>query len=127
MVVDAVRKSGFEFVDIFDAISIPETYVHDFGILAKLGGGHLACTHRPPPAADLPANVEAGMIFAVNDIATPVWREYVTPALEARRLQRLPPPTVVGKGLEQIQDALKRSKAGVSATKLVVVYRISVH
>jgi len=126
-VVEAVRKSGFEFVDIFDAISIPETYVHDFAILAKLGGGHLACTHPPPPAADLPANVEAGIIFAVNDIATPVWREYVTPALETRRLQRLPPHTVVGKGLEQIQDALKRSKAGVSATKLVVVYRISVH
>ncbi|KAJ9484269.1 hypothetical protein VN97_g9112 [Penicillium thymicola] len=31
-----------------------------------------------------------------------------------------PPPLVVGKGLEHIQYALQMSKAGVSATKLVV-------
>ncbi|KAI9870814.1 MAG: hypothetical protein M1823_008631, partial [Watsoniomyces obsoletus] len=117
-VIEAVGKAGHEFVGIFDAIASPETYVHDLAILAKLGGGHLACTHPPP--ADVPANVTAGMIFAVNDVATPVWKDYVTPALEAGKLQCLPPPTVVGKGLEYIQEALKKSKAGVSATKLVV-------
>jgi len=120
-VVDAVRRSGCEFVGIFDAISIPETYAHDLAVLTKLGGGHLACTHPPPPAASVPLGVEAGMIFAVSDVATPVWKDYVTLALEAGRLQCLPPPTVVGKGLEHIQEALNISKAGVSATKLVVV------
>jgi hypothetical protein len=35
-------------------------------------------------------------------------------------LKCLPPPTVVGKGLEYIDYALKMSKAGISATKLVV-------
>lgn len=114
----AVGKSGHEFVGIFDAVATPETYARDLAILAKLGGGHLACVHPPP--ADAPANVMAGMIFAVNDVATPVYKDYVTPALRAGRLQRLPPPTVVGKGLEHIQDALTKSKAGVSATKLVV-------
>ena len=117
-VVDAVRKSGNEFVGIFDAISIPETYTPDLAILAQLGGGQLACTHPPP--TDVPANVTAGMIFAVNDVATPVWKDYVTPALEASKLLCLPPPTVVGKGLEFVQEALQKSKAGVSATKLVV-------
>ena len=117
--VEAVGKSGQrEFVGIFDAIATPETYAHDLAILAKLGGGHLACVHPPP--ADVPANVEAGMIFAVNDVAKPVWKNYVTPALQVGKLQCLPPPTVVGKGLEHIQDALQKSKAGVSATKLVV-------
>ena len=120
-VVEAVRKSGQGgFIGIFDAIATPETYAHDLLILAKLGGGHLACVHPPPPAADVPANVKAGMIFAVNDVATPVWKDYVTPALQAGKLQCLPPPFVVGKGLEHIQDALKKSQAGVSATKLVV-------
>ncbi|KAF2732262.1 GroES-like protein [Polyplosphaeria fusca] len=118
-VVEAVAEYGQDkFVGIFDAISSPETYADDVAILDKLHGGHLACTHPPP--ANVPANVTAGMIFAVNDVATPVWRNFVTPALESGRLKCLPPPTVVGKGLEHIQDALKKSAAGVSATKLVV-------
>jgi NADPH:quinone reductase-like Zn-dependent oxidoreductase len=115
-VVKAVGKS--EFIGIFDAIASPQTYAHDLAILEKLGGGHLACVHPPPP--EVPTNVKAGMIFAVNDIATPVWKDYVTPALEAGKLKCLPPPTVVGKGLEHINEGLKKSKAGVSATKLVM-------
>ncbi|KAF2816947.1 putative quinone oxidoreductase [Mytilinidion resinicola] len=117
-VIEAVAKSGQEFVGIFDAISTPDTYANDLAILAKLGGGHLACVHPPPDS--VPENVKAGMIFAVNDIATPVWRDYVTSALQAGKLKCLPPPSVVGKGLEQIQEALKKCETGVSATKLVV-------
>jgi hypothetical protein len=60
------------------------------------------------------------MIFGVNDVVAPVWREFVTPALQDGKLQCLPPPVIVGKGLEHIQDALNKCKAGVSATKLVV-------
>ncbi|CAG8896703.1 unnamed protein product [Penicillium egyptiacum] len=119
-VSDAVRKDSGEFVGIFDAIATPETYAHDIAILDQLGGGHLACVHPPPPATDLPANVNAGMIFAVNDIATPVWEGYVTPALQSGKLQCLPPPFVVGNGLESIQSALEKCKAGISALKLVV-------
>ena len=117
-VAEAAAKSGQEFVGIFDAIATPETYANDLAILAKLGGGHLACVHPPPD--NVPENVKAGMIFAVDDVATPVWRDYVTPALQAGKLKCLPPPSVVGKGLEQIQEALKKCEAGVSATKLVV-------
>ncbi|KAI9154848.1 putative quinone oxidoreductase [Paramyrothecium foliicola] len=117
-IVEAVKASGSEFVGVFDAVSVPETYGKSLSILEKLGGGHLACVH-PPPASN-PDNVKAGMIFAVNDIADPVWKDFVTPALESGQLKCLPPPTVVGKGLEHINEGLKRSKAGVSATKLVV-------
>jgi len=117
-VVEAVSTIGQSFVGIFDAIATPETYANDIAILARLGGGHLACVHPPP--GDVPENVTAGMIFAVNEVATPVWKDYVTPALHARKLKCLPPPVVVGKGLEYIQEALNKLKAGVSATKLVV-------
>ncbi|ORY02174.1 chaperonin 10-like protein [Clohesyomyces aquaticus] len=117
-IIEAVTKSGNVFVGIFDAIASPDTYAHDLAIFAKLGGGHLACSHPPP--ADVPENVKAGMIFAVNDIATPVWKEFVTPALQAGKIKCLPPPLVVGKGLEYVQEGLKKCKAGVSATKLVV-------
>lgn len=117
-VIESLTKSRHSFIGIFDAISTPSTYAHDLAILAALGGGHLACTHPPP--ASVPANVKAGMIFAVNDVATPVWRDYVAPALQAGKLQCLPLATVVGKGLEHVQEALTKCKAGVSATKLVV-------
>jgi NADPH:quinone reductase-like Zn-dependent oxidoreductase len=134
-VVDAVSKYGQDkFVGVFDAIGSPETYGNDLAILAKLGGGHLACTHPPP--TEVPSNVKAGMMwvlcwilsstvltefsFAVNDVAAPVWQNWVTRALESGKLKCFPPPTVVGKGLKYIQEALKKSAAGVSATKLVV-------
>ena len=117
-VVAAVKANIAAFVGIFDAISTPDTYARDLAILAQLSGGHLACVHPPPEG--VPANVTAGMIFAVNDVAAPVFRDFVTPALQSGRLRCLPPPTVVGKGLQHVNEALKMSKAGVSATKLVV-------
>lgn len=117
-VIGAAAQSGQEFVGIVDAISTPETYANDLTILAKLGGGHLACVHPPPEK--VPENVKAGMIFAVDDVATPVWREYVTPALQSGQLQCLPKPSVVGVGLEHVETALRKCEAGVSASKLVV-------
>jgi NADPH:quinone reductase-like Zn-dependent oxidoreductase len=117
-VVDAVTKSGLDFVGVIDAVSTPETYANDLLILNKLGGGHLACVHPPPE--NVPENVKAGMIFAVNDVATPVWKEYVTPALETGKLKCTPPALIVGKGLEHVQEALKKCEGGVSATKVVV-------
>ena len=117
-VAEAAAKSGLNFVGIFDAIYTPETYANSLAILAKLGGGHLACVNPPPHS--IPKSVKAGMIFAVDDVATPVWKDYVTPALQVGKLKCLPFPSVVGKGLERIQEALKKCEAGVSATKLVV-------
>lgn len=118
-VVKAVLASQSEFDGIFNVISTPETYARDLAILEKLGGGHLACVH-PPPVNNVPLNVKTGMIFAVNDIVTPVFWDYMTLALQSGKLKCLPPPTIVGKGLEHVNEALKKSKAGVSATKLVV-------
>ena len=118
-IVEAVKSGQSEFVGIFDAVSTPETYARDLDILEKLGGGHLACVH-PPPAENVPSNVKTGMIFAVSDVATPTYQNFVTPTLQIGKLKCLPPPTIVGKGLEHVNDALKMSKAGVSRTKLVV-------
>ena len=118
-VIAAANASEGEFVGVFDTISTPETYPRDLAILEKLGGGHLAAVH-PPPSEGVPSNVKAGMIFAVHDVATPVFENWVTPALESGKLKVLPPPTVVGKGLQHVNEGLKKSKAGVTGTKLVV-------
>ncbi|KAH7325715.1 putative quinone oxidoreductase [Stachybotrys elegans] len=117
--IAAACKEDGSFVGIVDAISTPETYKHDLEILSKLGGGHLACTH-PPPTEDVPDSVKAGMIFAVDEVADPIWANFITPALENGTLKCLPAPEIVGNGLEHIQEALDKSKAGVSATKLIV-------
>ena len=117
--VDFMAGVGGDFVGIFDAVSTPDTYGDDLAILKELGGGHLACVH-PPPTEGVPGNVKAGMIFAVDDVATPVWRDYVTKALEDRKLKCLPKPLVIGKGLKYVEEALKKCKQGVSARKLVV-------
>jgi len=107
-----------KFVGIVDAISQEDTYATDLEILGQLGSGWLACTHPPP--TKLPENVRAGMIFGVNEVATPMWRGWVTPALEKGRLKCLPRARVVGKGLEFIQTALELYEKGVSGEKLVV-------
>ncbi|OAA72474.1 Alcohol dehydrogenase superfamily, zinc-type [Cordyceps fumosorosea ARSEF 2679] len=117
-VIEGIRAHGEEFIGVFDAISSPETYENGLKILEAFGGGHLACVHPPP--TEVPGNVKAGMIFAVDDVATPVWRDYVTPALQQGKLKCLPPPIIVGKGLDKVNEALQRCEAGVSGGKLVV-------
>lgn len=117
-IIDHIRASGQEFLGIFDAISTSETYENGLKILSALGGGHLACVHPPP--TEVPRSIKAGMIFAVSDVATPVWQNYATVALQQGKLKCLPSPILVGKGLDKINKGLERCVAGVSAGKLVV-------
>lgn len=122
-VVEAVRSSRGEFVGIVDAISIPDTIKVDLKILEQLGGGHLALTHPHMGEEVVPDNVKIGMVWSggTNEITDPMWRAYVGAALKLSKLKCLPPPTVVGKGLEHIQTALNLSKEGlVSGKKLVI-------
>ncbi|KAJ4990769.1 zinc-binding oxidoreductase [Stagonosporopsis vannaccii] len=121
-VVEAVRKSGNEFIGIVDAISILETIARDLEILEQLGGGHLALTHPHMGEEVVLDSVEIGMVWSggINETSSAVWKAYVGSALQSGKLKCLPPPTVVGKGLGNIQEALKLSKKGVSGTKLVV-------
>lgn len=126
-IVEAVRNSGGEFVGIVDAISIPDTIKTDLKILQRLGGGHLALTHPHMGEEVVPDNVEIGMMWpgGINEITDPMWRTYAGAALNFGKIKCLPPPTVIGKGLEYIQEALSFSKQGVSGTKLVVELELS--
>lgn len=126
------RFKNHEVIGIIDAVSTPETYTNDLTLLAKLsdkaGDGtapkHLACVHPPPSApSTIPDHIKTGMIFAINPIATPVWTDYVTPALRAGKLKCLPPPYVAEKGLAGIQKALDRYREGgegISGRKVIV-------
>lgn len=115
----AVKELGGTFMGIYDAISIPETsYKPALAILERLDGGTLTVVFTPPES--VPANVPVGAIQGFGPVTHPVWREYLTPALESGKLLCLPEPWVVGQGLESIQTALDENKKGVSGKKVIV-------
>ncbi|KAK0271288.1 hypothetical protein LTR91_003550 [Friedmanniomyces endolithicus] len=120
-VVAAVKKVGGEFMGLYDAISLPEeSYKHTVPIVEKLGGGPLAFVLGPPENA--PESVKPAHVFGVNDMTSGIWEDYVTAALEKGKLRCLPPPQVVGKGLESVQAGLDANKKGVSAKKVVIEF-----
>jgi hypothetical protein len=61
-----------------------------------------------------------GSSLMTNEVGPMLWEDYLPGALAAGRHVCAPAPEVVGEGLEAIQPALDRVRAGVSARKLVV-------
>ena len=63
---------------------------------------------------------ECGMEMSPNEVAPAIWGTWLTPALEKGILKCKPEAEVVGRGLENIQEACDLMSKGVSAAKLVV-------
>ncbi len=63
----------------------------------------------------------AGMILTQEkQLGEAIYHEFLPSALKTGQIKPAPRPDVVGHGLEYLQTALDRSRAGVSASKLVV-------
>ncbi|KJX96059.1 zinc-binding oxidoreductase CipB like protein [Zymoseptoria brevis] len=118
-VVKAVKSVGGDYLGIYDAISTNDSFQHVLPITEKLGGGKLVLTLGGPKEG-VPENVKIANVFGVNAVTHPVWKDYITPALEHGKLKAVPEAQVVGKGLENVQKGLDTLKAGVSAKKVVV-------
>lgn len=119
VVDDVVKAVGKDtFAGIYNAISTEDTYKIALPILEKLGGGNMA-TSQPPPEK-LPEKVNAAQMFGEGDHSAPVWQKFVTKALESGQLKCLPEPMVIGRGLQSLQEAMDRVKAGMSAKKVVI-------
>ena len=112
----AVGKS--EFVGLYNAIGIPESFDVVTPIVQRLGGGIVANTKPPGP---LPEDVKAKFVLGVHDFGFPIWESFVGAALESGKLKALPEAKIVGHGLESLQDAFKIRDGEVSAQKIVVV------
>lgn len=118
-VVSAVKAVGGDFAGVYDAISVQDqSYKHALPILEKLGGGVIAVVLGGPE--NPPSSVKVAQVFGINPMTHPVWEKYITQALEEGKLQCLPEPLIVGKGLESIQKGLDENKKGVSAKKVVI-------
>lgn len=106
-----------QFVGLYNAIGIPESFDVVTPIMEALGGGIVANT-KPP--GKLPENIKARFVLGVGDFSFPVWENFVTDALASGKLKCLPQPKVVGKGLESLQAAFDVRDGPVSGHKIVV-------
>ncbi|KAF2725732.1 GroES-like protein [Polychaeton citri CBS 116435] len=116
-VVTAVKKQG-TFGGVYDAIALAPSFEKEFEVIQKLGGGPVAASMTLPKT--LPEGIIGGEIAAFHEATHPVWKDYITAALEAGKLLCLPPADIVGQGLESVQHAVDLMKKGVNGKKLVV-------
>ncbi|PNP78629.1 hypothetical protein FNYG_07975 [Fusarium nygamai] len=81
-----------------------------------------------PPGIPVPGTIPDGVQVLINDhvllgstdTGKKIWIDWLPGALEDGTMKCMPHPKVVGKGLEEIQDAVDRIGKGVSGKKLVV-------
>lgn len=115
---------GKEIVGAYDAISEGKTQRACAEILDKANAPSKFLAVVLGPKKGLPSAVTAKSLFAgtisENEVGPAVWTDYLPHALESGHLKPAPPPVVVGTGLEHIQEALEKNKAGLSASKAVV-------
>ncbi|USW54060.1 Putative GroES-like superfamily, alcohol dehydrogenase-like, NAD(P)-binding domain superfamily [Septoria linicola] len=119
-VVKGIQTAGGEFAGVYDAIANEGSHEYVFEIVKQFRGGNNVAGTLAAPEGGAPEGVKYGSVFAINPVNKPIWENYVGQALESGKLQAVPEPIVVGKGLENVQKGLDTNKAGVSAKKVVV-------
>lgn len=122
-IVDDIVKSvkGAEprnFVGVYDAISVPDSYKITVPVLEKIGAGNLVVTLPGPEK--MPQACKTGNVFAIHPSVNPLWESYIPQALAQGKLKAVPSPMVVGKGLDSVQEGCDANKKGVSAKKVVI-------
>ncbi|KAK4936825.1 hypothetical protein LTR66_015287, partial [Elasticomyces elasticus] len=94
-------------------------------VIAQFGGGMMPVVLNPPE--DIPATVRSAMVFALTifhkqngEVGKKIWNDFLPEALRNGQIVPSPPTEVVGHGVDAIQEACQKHKAGVSAKKIVV-------
>ncbi|RYP08094.1 hypothetical protein DL765_008914 [Monosporascus sp. GIB2] len=95
-----------------------------FDVVSKSEGVKFVATAFQVPEKT-PGGIEAKMVWGGslkdNEVASIIFDNFLPAALANKRYQCAPPASVVGQGLEKVQEALDKLKqGGVSAQKLVV-------
>ncbi|KAF2456502.1 oxidoreductase-like protein [Lineolata rhizophorae] len=115
---------GKQLAGVYDAVGTKDSQEYCIEVLQKVGGGRLATVLDLQ--VPVPEGIQANSLFALSiyleerDISDAMWRRWTSEALANGSLKCKPDPLVIGTGLDKIQEALDRSKAGVSAAKVVV-------
>ncbi|KAH6714258.1 quinone reductase [Leptodontidium sp. MPI-SDFR-AT-0119] len=115
---------GKQVVGVFDCISEEETQKKCAEILVKCDAAKKLLSLVLPAVDGLPSEVTVNSLFATtilsNGVATAIWQDYLPKALKTGEFKPAPQALVVGTGLEFIQEAIEKNKAGLSASKAVV-------
>lgn len=121
--VEELKKG--EFVGGYDAIGSRESSMQIAQVIAQFGGGILASVL--PPAEDIPATVQGKFVFALSIfygdnqfVGKAIYENFLPQALASGQILPMPPAEVVGHGMESVEEACQKQKAGVSAKKIVV-------
>lgn len=120
-------KDKVVLAGVYNAIMTEDTIRKCAEIASQLSGRRVVGIVLPP-GLPLPADTPPGVSILVNstvklsETATgkAIWKDWLAGALEDGTMKCMPPPEVVGTGLEKIQDAVDAIGKGVSGKKLVV-------
>ncbi|KAK7514512.1 chaperonin 10-like protein [Phyllosticta citriasiana] len=119
-------ENDTEFAGVLDAVSTDVTIACWKPILQRFENSRAVVTDPVPAGLDRSFKVTSVEIHLLEsrdkDARDAVWRDYVPSALATGKLQAKPEPIVLQGGLEIIQTAMDRHKAGVSAQKVVVQF-----
>jgi NADPH:quinone reductase-like Zn-dependent oxidoreductase len=107
-----------DFVGVLDTIANADSYKVSVPVVEKCGGGNLAITQ--PGLDSVPESVKVGNVYGISVVTHPLWKDYVPLALQQGKLKCVPPPLIIGKGLENVQAGCNKNKEGVSARKVVI-------
>ncbi|KAK6611422.1 Zinc-binding alcohol dehydrogenase domain-containing protein cipB 2 [Botrytis cinerea] len=111
---------GKRIVGAFDCISEGETQKACADILYKSEAANRFLSLVFPATDGLPQEFTMGSVFATTILSNGVAGGYIPKALESGHFKPALQPWVVVTGLQYIQEALEKNKAGLSATRAVV-------
>ncbi|KAH8695605.1 zinc-binding oxidoreductase CipB [Talaromyces proteolyticus] len=106
----------------FDAVGLAETSIPLANVILQTEGSKRLVSVLGPPA-DLPQGVVFKMAWAIVNppqLGLAIYKNFLPDALAKGVYLTFPEPTVIGTGLEQIQEGMDLLSKGVSAKKLVV-------
>lgn len=97
-----------------------------FEVIAKVKGTKFVACAMPISPNKMPQGlsakfINAAAVAAPNEVGEMIWTKFLPPAMEKGKSKCLLEPVVVGQGLEKLQEAIDKGKAGsASAQKLIV-------
>lgn len=123
-IVSALKKNGDTLVGAYDAASKEDTVKAICEILAKSDGELKLATVLPETPGWATNGVKVSPVFAPtiagNEVGPAVWKDFLPGVLESGKFEAKPDASVVGKGLDKVQEGINKLKAGASATKYVI-------
>jgi NADPH:quinone reductase-like Zn-dependent oxidoreductase len=88
-------------------------------LAAMIGGIFTSIARRLRTGVEVKFILVDGLVDP-DSVVSRIYKDFLPQALEQRQFVPAPPPQVVGKGLDKIQEALDLQRKGVSGRKIVV-------